>query len=39
MAEVTKYCHIGSQQGRVPTQVRQEDQAVEEAWEGRGPTE
>ena len=35
MAKVTTCCHIGSQWGRVPMQVR----AMKEAWEGQAPAE
>jgi hypothetical protein len=34
---LARYCHIGWQQGGVPTKVHA-DRAVEEVWEGQGPT-
>ena len=33
------YCHIGSQQERVPMQVRAGSWAMKEAWEGQGLAE
>lgn len=31
-----QFCHNSSQQGRVPKICEQKDQAMKEAWEGRG---